>query len=129
MRRFVLLRHECPSTYKPSHWDFMLESDDVLQTWELRELPLGWATDGKEYCQEEQSFTAIRLADHRLAYLDYEGPLTNDRGSVTRVDRGTFDLLKNSNDHLIIAIHGETIHDLVELVLCGGDSWQLRICP
>src|SRR5262249_41898667 len=30
------------------------------------------------------------LGDHRLAYLDYEGPVSGNRGTVRRVDRGTY---------------------------------------
>ncbi len=33
-------------------------------------------------------FDAVRLPDHRRLYLDYEGPLTNNRGSVRRVASG-----------------------------------------
>ncbi len=31
----------------------------------------------------------IRIADHRLAYLDYEGPISDRRGIVRRICRGT----------------------------------------
>ncbi len=33
---------------------------------------------------------AVRLADHRPAYLDYEGPVSRGRGDVTRVLSGTY---------------------------------------
>ncbi len=31
---------------------------------------------------------AERIADHRVEYLTYEGPLSGDRGTVTRLARG-----------------------------------------
>lgn len=34
---------------------------------------------------------AERLADHRRVYLEYEGPLSGDRGEVRRVASGTFE--------------------------------------
>ena len=44
MPRFVLLRHECPPDWvKPSHWDLMLERGQVLETWQLIDLPASWA--------------------------------------------------------------------------------------
>ena len=94
--RFVLLRHECPDEFgKPSHWDFMLEADDVLMTWQLRRLPSSWSAALQQRAVSSPTTApAIRLADHRLAYLDYEGPLSGKRGSVRCVDRGTYDLVK-----------------------------------
>ena len=109
MPRFVLLRHECPPPSKkskhekPSHWDFMLESDGVLRTWELRELPAAWAalldqTTGETAGETAggASVTATPLPDHRLAYLDYEGPISGGRGSVCCCDRGTYELLQET---------------------------------
>jgi len=83
MPRFAILHHETPSGYeRPAHWDFMLECGDLLWTWALRELP----AVGREVVAEE-------LADHRLAYLDYEGEVSGGRGSVTRWDGGEYEVL------------------------------------
>jgi len=61
----------------------MLEVEGVLRTWELRELPRAWAALlGEDF--ENPSVQAQPLADHRLAYLDFEGPLRGDRGCATR---------------------------------------------
>ena len=58
--RYVILEHDHPAR----HWDFMLESGDVLRTWRLAAPPRpGGAVAA------EPSF------DHRRAYLDYEGPV------------------------------------------------------
>ncbi|MHC4415085.1 MAG: hypothetical protein ACYS0G_07365 [Planctomycetota bacterium] len=38
---------------------------------------------------EGQRLKARRIADHRPRYLGYEGPLSEDRGSVRRLARGT----------------------------------------
>lgn len=93
MPRFVLLRHECPPDWeKSSHWDLMLEADGVLWTWELRELPTTWARalgHQSRSASAADSVPATRLADHRLAYLDYEGPVSGGRGTVSRVDGGS----------------------------------------
>jgi hypothetical protein len=73
-RRFVLLEHR----WQGVHYDLMLEVDGVLKTWKLAE-PL---QPGPQ--PAEASF------DHRLFYLDYEGPIGGNRGEVRRVDSGTY---------------------------------------
>ena len=62
MPRFVILRHDRP---EGEHFDFMLEAGDVLKTWALPRPP---AVGVEMDCEA--------LADHRLAYLDYEGPIS-----------------------------------------------------
>ena len=76
----MILYHEMPATLqRPSHWDLMLEDGAHLVTWALDQLP----TPGVEA-------TGEMLAPHRLAYLDYEGPVTAGRGSVKCVMRGEY---------------------------------------
>ncbi len=83
MPRFVILHHETPPGYdRPPHWDLMLKSDRALRTWALAEPPCA----GRLIAAEE-------LADHRLAYLDYQGDVSGGRGSVVRWDGGTYELL------------------------------------
>ncbi|RLS54554.1 MAG: hypothetical protein DWH91_11470 [Planctomycetota bacterium] len=75
--RFAILTHDHPFR----HWDLLLESGEVAATWRLREEP----GPGK-------TVPAERIADHRQLYLDYEGPVSGDRGTVTRWDAGTYHL-------------------------------------
>jgi DNA polymerase Ligase (LigD) len=79
MPRFVILEHDHPEL----HWDFMLEVGSVLKTWRLAKAP--------EF--KEEAITAQPLGDHRLFYLDYEGPVSGARGKVTRWDAGTYEPL------------------------------------
>ena len=80
MPRFVVLEHDYPDV----HWDLMLESGEKLEAWSLppHTLPLG-------------AFRCLakRLPDHRSRYLDYEGEISDGRGSVQRIDAGIFDRL------------------------------------
>lgn len=88
MPRFVVLRHDpTPAGTKPLHWDLMLERTGVLLTWALATEP-EWGTP----------IPAERLADHRMAYLDYEGALTQGRGTVSRWDRGTYEVHSESDE-------------------------------
>jgi hypothetical protein len=79
MPRFVILEHDWPTR----HWDFLLEAGDVLRAWRLLEEPGPGRT-----VPAEANF------DHRPIYLDFEGPLTGDRGSVTRWDAGSFEWIE-----------------------------------
>jgi hypothetical protein len=125
MPRFVLLYHECPQGYdRASHWDLMLEAGGSLRTWALFELPKDW--------QAVQSFTASLvticaaaseenfvgaelLGDHRREYLAYEGPLSGQRGRVTRIDAGSYRSLSESRQELKIKLNGGHLRGIVTL--------------
>ncbi|MGI9427580.1 MAG: DNA polymerase ligase N-terminal domain-containing protein [Bythopirellula sp.] len=124
MPRFVLLRHECPADFeKPSHWDFMLEAGGSLRTWEMRQLPSAWARIFGD-SSEEQSVQLVELADHRLAYLDYEGPLSGSRGRVQRCDDGTYELLEETSRRLKVRLVGSLLSGVVCLTRCV-EGWVL----
>ena len=141
MPRFVLLFHQCPPGYqRPSHWDLMLEADGVLHTWALAELPCHWQAIHQTtlaVCGScpplatGDTVDADELADHRPAYLDYEGPVSGDRGSVTRVAAGTWDETDREADRLEFTLASPDIHGKVVLhrVQPGGTNWQLEFRP
>jgi hypothetical protein len=113
----------------------MLETDGALRTWEIAELPCSWgATAGSRSSAEAcvslasgNTVAAEQLADHRLAYLDYEGPVTGDRGKVTRLDCGEFVTLEESPDQWVLELAGHFIRGHVTLQHSGdlSGSWQL----
>ncbi len=47
-----------------------------------------------------------KLVDHRRAYLDYEGPVSNDRGHVTRIEQGDFELIVHNEDRFEVLLRG-----------------------
>jgi len=77
--RYVVLRHE--GVPEP-HFDLMVETQpgSALWTWRLGEWPPSVGAKLHE------------LGDHRREYLDYEGPVSFDRGWVTRVSNGLCNL-------------------------------------
>jgi len=91
MPRFVILEHDWPAL----HWDFLLETGPVLRAWRLLAEPC----PGREV-------PAKPNADHRLLYLDYEGPVSGERGSVRRWDAGTFEWVTNGPERIEVALHG-----------------------
>ncbi len=80
--RYVILRHE---NIPEPHYDLMFETapNSPLLTWRSPSWPINKPTP------------LLRLPDHRSTYLDYEGPISGDRGSVVRVERGqhTFSII------------------------------------
>jgi hypothetical protein len=74
MPRYVILEHD----WNGVHYDLMLGHGATLATWRLESL----LQDGTQ--------TAIRLPDHRMFYLDYEGKLSGNRGIVRRVAEGEY---------------------------------------
>jgi hypothetical protein len=98
----------------------MLEADGVLWTWELRELPATWARAlGCETAGATDSVPATRLADHRLAYLDYEGPVSGGRGSVTRVACGEFEWHAHLPECVEVVLQGDLLQG--KAAIRGGE--------
>ena len=97
MPRFVILRHETPADYpRGLHWDLMLESSGTLRTWALEEEPLPGAR-----------LSAEALADHRPAYLEFEGEISGKRGAVSRWDAGTYTIQSQTATRWEIQLWGQ----------------------
>ena len=116
-RRFVVLRHETPTeSPRATHWDFMIEFDGALRTWALSAEP-----------DQETEIAAEPLVDHRLAYLDYEGPIAGNRGSVARWDRGTYEVISSTDDCCLLQLVGERLRGTVRLSQDPGTGhWTFR---
>jgi hypothetical protein len=94
----VILEHDHPFR----HWDLLLEAGDVALTWRLLRPPL-----------PDEPIAAERLPDHRLQYLDYEGPVSGDRGAVKRIAWGTYESTDShipDADELSVSISGESLY-------------------
>lgn len=113
MPRFVILRHDTPPDYqRPVHWDLMLETDAALATWALPREPVAGVT-----------MIADVLGDHRIEFLDYEGPLSGNRGEVTRWDHGTFESLPATDDCRVVCLSGSRFVGQVSMrVLSDGQG-------
>jgi len=116
-RRFVVHAH---TGHGPTHYDLMLQAESALATWQLPCRP-------DELCPNE-SVAARKLADHRAAYLTYEGPVGAGRGSVARVDWGTYDPLRTGRTCWQVCFHGRQVRGRFELRRRGPDEedWDLR---
>lgn len=94
MPRFVILEHDWPAT----HWDFLLEAGPALRAWRLLAEP----GRGRVVAAEAN-------ADHRVLYLDYEGPVSGHRGTVRRWDAGTFEWLTDSPECVRLVLAGKNL--------------------
>jgi|SRR6516162_9422757 hypothetical protein len=116
---YVILEHDWPTR----HWDFMLEVGDVLQTWRLPTAPAANA-----------EISAEKIFDHRLMYLDYEGPISGDRGSVTRWDAGSYEIVEEKSGarsmrdpiDRVIQLDGKRLRGVLEMMCREGSNWTLR---
>ncbi|HEY0984988.1 MULTISPECIES: DNA polymerase ligase N-terminal domain-containing protein [unclassified Schlesneria] len=115
MPRFAILIHDHPFL----HWDFLLEGDEECRTWRLLSPPDG----------SSDEIPAEALPAHRLLYLDYEGPVSGGRGTVTLWDRGVFTWQINEPVHCEVCLSGHRWRGLVRLEKKEDDSWSVIFDP
>ncbi len=134
--RFAVLRHTLPNEeLRSSHWDLLLEQPSVrsdrLITFEVPVPPEEWGT----------ATIARQLSDHRNIYLDYEGPVSGNRGTVKRVLDGSIQWQSNSQDSMVLAIQfasspsfatsNEHFRGLLKLRKLADESsdarWELKL--
>jgi hypothetical protein len=106
MPQFVILHHEHP---RGAHFDLMLEVGDVLRTWALPQPP-----------QAGVEMECEALGNHRRAYLDYQGPVSGGRGTVTRWDQGTYTVIRQTDKEWVVDLAGEKINGRMTLQSLAG---------
>ena len=107
--RYVVLRHE---GIPDPHFDLMfeLEAGSPLATWRSDSWP---PPPGR---------SIRRIGDHRREYLGYEGPVSNDRGSVRRIEAGTYERLPDFPTSMFaLRLHGT--RERVLYLQGVGDGW------
>lgn len=108
MPRFVVLFHDAPGG---PHYDWMFDVGDTLKTWSLAESP-----------EADRKTTCRALPDHRRAYLDYEGPVSGNRGTVTRWDQGTYRVLEQTATRWVLELEGVRLFGRVMFELSEGGN-------
>jgi DNA polymerase Ligase (LigD) len=109
MPRFVILEHDYPWL----HWDLMLECGPALRTWRLAALP-----------HTGEGIDATAVFDHRLHYLDYEGPISAGRGRVVRWEYGTFTEQMLGDQRVVVHLEGQRLRGILHLEQRDGDFWR-----
>lgn len=100
------------------HFDWMFEGESGLQTWST---PRALRRDG------DDAIAATELPLHRTAYLEYEGPVSGDRGTVRRVEAGRFRFRHRSEDRWELDVEGDRIGRLVIRRSAAGETAAWRI--
>jgi hypothetical protein len=108
MPRFVILEHDHPFL----HWDLMLEAGNVLRAWRLLEPP-----------EPGRTIRAEALGDHRSIYLDYEGPVSGNRGNVRRWDAGAFTWELDMPERAIVRLAGNRCRGQAILERTPDGKW------
>ncbi len=112
MLRFVILKHTIGPRFDrtdQTHLDWMFEREghgELLRT---------FATPVLDLCVLDIDAEATELAGHRAAYLDYQGPVSGDRGEVRRLVSGRYRMIANSEDRFEVELHwqeGSGVHSL-----------------
>lgn len=100
--KYVVLFHD--GVAEP-HYDLMLErsAGGPLATWRLAHWP------------PVMGDTPVQIADHRPAYLDYQGPVSGGRGHVKQVAKGTFQVQKSVD--LQAGVWAVRLDDAIDLTL------------
>lgn len=110
MARYVILEHDWPE----QHYDLMLEVNHTLKTWRIARL----------FDAAEQE--ALQLPDHRLEYLNYEGPVSGNRGTVKRVQQGTCLISKRDEAEWNVELTGSAVRQ-IRLLQIDGLNWKLLV--
>ncbi len=109
--RYVVLHH---TGVPEPHYDLMFETapGSPLATWRSPAWPPG-AGD-----------VLSRLPDHRQAYLDFEGPISDARGAVRRVASGRCEMIQIAEAKFVALLDTG-----VEVVLTRDDAdrWFYRV--
>lgn len=79
-----------------------------------------------------EPMTAVRIADHRPRYLRYEGPVSGNRGHVTRVSRGSIRHFDRAEQTWSIQIEWENAgdadgHRTYDLFRISSDTWRVTL--
>lgn len=112
--RFVLLEHDHPFR----HWDLMLDAGTALRTWRLSAPPV-----------DSSPLQITPLGDHRRAYLDYEGPVSGDRGTVKRWDVGEYTLGEDTGDAVGVDLEGEVTRGHLRMTKNADGIWEGTFYP
>ena len=94
----------------------MLEQGEVLATFRLEAPP---------QAALNRAVGAVKIFDHPLRFLTYEGPVQKGTGQVRIVDRGVCDVSDEGQDNVVLDLEGEVLRGGFLLIRSQGTSWQL----
>ncbi len=114
--RFVVQEHYASH----HHYDFRLEMDGVLKSWAVpKEIPR----------VKKVKRLAVRVEDHDVDYIDFEGEIAEGlygAGRVKVFDTGSYYLLDRQDDRLKVVLLGKKLEGVYELIrLKDPKNWLI----
>jgi hypothetical protein len=116
-KKFVIQEH---ATADSVHWDLMLESGDHLQTWRLDKNPAEVVSHSVE---------AVKIFDHPLKFLTYEGPVNQGKGKVKITEAGTYQIMHADSENMELHMNGGVLKDIFTLSCIKNDQWRFSRNP
>jgi len=113
--RFVIQEH---TTVEGVHWDLMLEQDGVLATFRLEEEPAEALT---------HEVRAVKIFDHPLRFLTYEGPVQKGTGKVRIVDSGVYSSRDRRDGLRTLAMNGAILKGDFTLTRIESTEWHFVV--
>ncbi|GJM25293.1 MAG: hypothetical protein DHS20C16_17080 [Phycisphaerae bacterium] len=92
----------------------MVEQNDSLATWQLLKDPT---------INPTAKIEARRVADHRKAYLEYEGPVSHGRGIVKQIESGTCIVEESTSTACTVELEGTRLTGHYKLRRSQDDRW------
>lgn len=109
-KKFVIQKH---TTGPTAHWDLMLEQDESLQTYRLDKSP------------EQILHTpanAVKIPDHPLKFLTYQGPVNQGRARVNIVETGTYQIIHQKHNRIELDMAGRILKGKFTLTTTEDDN-------
>ena len=115
VKKFVVQKH---SKADDVHWDLMLESGKMLETYRLEVPP--------EKLSAKKN-PAVKIFDHSLKFLTYEGSVNKGKGRVEIADGGTYQLLSDAENRREMQISGKILKGKFVLTRIKNDRWEFAL--
>jgi len=99
-KKFVIHKHDATRL----HYDFRLEIDGALKSWAIPKIPP---------TEKGVKRLAVFTEDHPLSYATFEGTIPEGQygaGKVEIWDKGTFLLIENENDKIVVTLNGNRLN-------------------
>jgi len=110
--QFVVQKHTRQN--RPVHWDWMFQAGNVLQTYRIEQQPGELPTQG---------ITAIRIVDHPLKFLTYQGTVNKGEGNVQIAEKGTYRILSQTKSTRKLLLNGKILKGRFSLKHIADDRW------
>lgn len=119
-RIYVMHKHDATRL----HYDFRLEIDGVLKSWAIPKTPPNIKGVKR---------LAVYTEDHSLDYANFEGTIPEGNygaGKVEIWDKGTFTLIENEKDKIVINLNGNRLNGKYCLIKFKDQekNWMLFKC-